>query len=93
MAQEINLPIKLQIENLQSILKEMQGKLGNLKIGSSGYERLSKVIGDIEKRIQNLQVAASRPFIDIKQFNGVEKEITAIGDDLTKIGIEARKIK
>jgi hypothetical protein len=29
----------------------MQGKLSNLKVGSAGYEKLSKVIKDIENHI------------------------------------------
>jgi hypothetical protein len=36
---------------------------------------------------------SSRSFIDIKQFNDVDKELDKIGDDLIKLGIEAGKIK
>ena len=93
MANEITLPVKLQLDNLQSIAKDMRSQLGNLKIGSTGYEKLSKVIADIEKRIENLQVLSSRPFVDVKQFNELQKEILHAKDDLTKLSLEAGKIK
>ena len=93
MAQEITLPVKLQIENLQNITKEMRSQLGTLKVDSSGYKKLESVIMDIEKRIQQLQVISSRPFVDTKQFTAVSKEIIGIQDDLTKVRIEAGKVK
>ena len=93
MANEIQLPVKLYIENLQNIVKDMRGQLGNLKVDSAGYKRLLNVINDIEKRIQAVQVQSSRPFIDMKQFNDMEKEVRRIEDDFTKLGIEAGKIK
>lgn len=93
MAQEVIVPVKVQLENLQNIAKEMHTQLGTLQINSSGYKKLENVIINIEKRIQQLQVISSRPFIDTKQFTAVSKEIIGIQDDLTKIRIEAGKVK
>ena len=93
MAQEITLPVKLQLDNLQSIAKDMRSQLGNLKVNSTGYNKLEKVIDNIEKRIQEIQVIASRPMMDEKQFTAIEKNISNIYDDFTKLGMEARNIK
>ena len=93
MAQEITLPVKLQLENLQSIVKDMRSQLGNLKVDSSGYKKLEGVINGIEKKIQDIYVVASRPIMNEKQFAGIEKDISNIYDGLTKLGIEAGKIK
>ena len=93
MAQEITLPVKLQLENLQSIVKDMRSQLGNLKVDSSGYKKLEGVINGIEKKIQDMQVIASRPIMNEKQFTDIEKDISHIYDDFTKLSIEAGKIK
>lgn len=93
MAQEVIVPVKVQLENLQNIAKDMRAQLGTLKVDSSGYKKLENVIIDIEKRIQSLQVMSARPFINGKQFNDANKEIIHIQDDLSKIRIEANKIK
>ena len=93
MANEITLPVKLQLDNLQSIMKEMRSQLGTLKVDSSGYKKLEGVINGIEKRIQDIQVIASRPIMDGKQFVAIEKDVAHIYDDITKLGIEAGRIK
>ena len=93
MAQEITLPVKLQLDNLQSIVKEMRSQLGNLKVDSTGYKKLENVINGIEKKIQDIQVIASRPIMNEKQFSTIEKDISHIYDDVTKLGIEAGRIK
>ena len=93
MAQEITLPVKLQLANLQSIIKDMRSQLGTLKVDSSGYKKLEGVINGVEKRIQDIQVIASRPIMDGKQFISIEKDVSRIYDDITKLGIEASKIK
>ena len=93
MATEINVPIKLQIANLQDIVKSMRGELSTLHVDSTSYKKLSGVITDIERRIASLQVKAQHPFINVKQFADAEKEVNAIGDDLYKLQIEAGKIK
>ena len=93
MANEITLPVKLQLDNLQSIMKEMRSQLGTLKVDSSGYKKLEGVINGIEKRIQDIQVIASRPLMDGKQFVAIEKDVSHIYDDITKLGIEAGRIK
>ena len=93
MAQEITLPVKLQLENLQQITKDMRSQLSTLQVNSSGYKKLEGIINNIEKRIQDIQVIASRPIMDGKQFVSIEKDISHIYDDITKLGIEAGHIK
>lgn len=93
MAQEITLPVKLQLENLQSIVKDMRSQLGNLKVDSSGYKRLGSIVDGIEKKVKDIQVIASRPIMNEKQFSAVEKDIAAIYDNITRLGMEAGKIK
>jgi hypothetical protein len=40
-----------------------------------------------------MQIAASRPFVNEKQFSDMEKSVSRIYDDITKLGIEAGRIK
>ena len=93
MAQEITLPIKVQIENLQSVMKDMRSQLSTLKVDSSSYKKLSAAIIDAEKRIEQLQVQSARPFINVKQFSDVDKNLIKIEDDITKMRLEAGQIK
>ena len=77
---EINLPIKLSIQNLQQIVQEMQSKLSNLKVGSIGFKMMQNDIRKLKAEIDRLQGQASKPFISERQFDSASRSVEKIED-------------
>ena len=93
MATEINVPVKLQIQNLQSLVGELEKKLGNLKVGSSGFKNIQSLINSIRGEIDKLQVQTSKPFMDASQFTKAEHSVERLEDQIEKVGISISRIK
>ena len=90
---EINLPIKLSIQNLQQIVQEMQSKLGNLKVGSSGFKMMQNDIRKLQAEIDRLQGQASKPFISERQFDSASRSVEKIEDRINQLQIDMSRLK
>ena len=90
---EISIPVKLQIQNLQSIVSELQGKLANLKVGSTGFKSMQSLISSISNEIDRLQVQTSKPFMNAGQFTAAERSVEKLEDQFERIGIAINRIK
>ena len=90
---EISVPVKLQIQNLQSLMSELQGKLSNLKVGSTGFKNLQSVISAIGSEIDRLQIQTSKPFMSEAQFKTAERSVEKLEDQIEKLGLSVSRIK
>ena len=90
---EISVPVKLQIQNLQSLMSDLQGKLSNLKVGSTGFKNLQSVISAIGNEIDRLQVQTSKPFMSEAQFKTAERSVEKLEDQIEKLGLSVSRIK
>lgn len=90
---EISVPVKLQIQNLQSLMSELQGKLSNLKIGSTGFKNLQSVISAIGSEIDRLQIQTSKPFMSEAQFKTAERSVEKLEDQIEKLSLSVGRIK
>ena len=90
---EISLPVKLQIQNLQSLISELQGKLGNLKVGSTGFRNIQTIISAITNEIDRLQAQTAKPFINAGQFTTAERSVEKLEDQIERVRISVSRIK
>lgn len=90
---EISVPVKLQIQNLQSLVNELQNKLGNLKVGSTGFKAIQNTIASIRGEIDKLSIQTAKPFIDASQFTKAERAVEKLEDDIEKVGLVMSRLK
>ena len=89
----IQVPVSLQIQNLQSLVTELQNKLSNLKVGSTGFKNVQNLITGIKNEIDKLQVQTSKPFINESQFTKAENSVDKLEDELKRVEITLSRIK
>ena len=90
---EINVPVKLQIQNLQSLVTELQNKLGNLKVGSTGFKAIQNTISAIRGEIDKLSIQTAKPFIDAGQFTRAEHSVEKLEDEIEKVSLVMSRLK
>lgn len=90
---EIQVPVKLQIQNLQSLVTELQNKLSNLKVGSTGFKNIQNIIQSIRGEIDKLSVQTAKPFVDASQFTKAERSVDKLEDQITKVSIAISRLK
>ena len=90
---EITVPVKLQIQNLQSLVNDLQSKLGNLKVGSSGFKAIQNTITAIRGEIDKLSIQTGKPFIDASQFSKAERSVEKLEDDIEKVSLVMSRLK
>ena len=93
MATEINIPVKLQIQNLQSLVGDLEKRLSNLKVGSTGFKTIQSLINSIRGEIDKLQVQTSKPFMDAGQFTKAEHSVERLEDQIDKVSLSLSRIK
>ena len=91
--QGINIPVTLQIQNLQSLVGDLQKQLGNLKVGSSGFRAVQSTIESIRKEIDKLSVQTAKPFMDASQFTKAERSVDSLEDKLNAMALSISKVK
>ena len=47
-------PIELEVSNLSQIIEEIRSKMGNMKVGSSGFNELEKILRRLEGEVDRL---------------------------------------
>ena len=87
----VDVGVRLQV--LQSSLREMEGLLKNLKPDVSAFSSLQKIIADVKKEIERVQVQTSKPFISAKQFTQAEKSLDKIEESLIKADLRIKNLK
>lgn len=93
MAQGIQVPVSLYVENLQKVVSDLRSQLGNLKVGSSDFKQLEGIIKRIENEMDKLQARASKPFVTESQFSAANKSVDKIEEELGRIQSAASRIK
>ncbi len=93
MEQSISVPVRLQVENLQSIINELQAKLSTLKVGSKGFKEVQSIITSMQRDMDKLQVATSKPFVSQGQFVSAERSVGKLEDELERVQITMSRIK
>ena len=91
--QGINIPVTLQIQNLQSLIGNLQKQLGNLKVGSAGFKAVQSTIESIRKEIDKLSVQTAKPFMDASQFTKAERSVDTLEDKLNAMTLTISKVK
>ena len=91
--QSMRFPIELEVSNLQAIIEEIRSRMGSMKVGTTGFNELEKVLKRLEGEVDKLQSSASKPIISSKQFTEAERSIEKIDDSLSKLQIAANRIK
>ena len=89
----INVPITLQIQNLQSLVGDLQKQLSNLKVGSAGFNNVQKIITSIRSEIDRLSVQTAKPFINASQFTKAENSVDKLEDKINEVTLSIQKIK
>ena len=90
---ELQIPIKLQIENLQSLIGDLQSKLSNLKVGSAGFKSLQNLIKSMKNELDKLQIQGSKPFVDASQFTRAEHSVDKLEEQLQKAEMTLGRLK
>ena len=93
MATEISIPVKLQIQNLQSLVTELQSKLSNLKVGSSGFKTIQNIISTIRGEIDKLSIQTAKPFVDAGQFTKAEHSVDKLEESIEKVQLAMSRLK
>ena len=91
--QELQVPINLRINNLQTIINELQSQLSNLKVGSKGFKDVENVLAHVRAEMDKLAVQTSKPFVNQRQFVTAERSIEKIEDGLSQAQITMSRIK
>ena len=89
----IQVPVSLYIQNLQSLVSELQSKLGNLKVGSTGFKNIQNIIHTIKSEIDKLQIQTEKPFINANQFTKAEGSVDKLEDELERVRMTMDRIK
>ena len=91
--QGIVIPIQAEITNLQKVINELQSKLSNLKVGSSGFKAMDSALRTAQRELDKLYKLASRPIIEAKSFNVAENSISKLESELEGMALNVNRIK
>ena len=90
MADAVRVPVELEV--LQSSVKQVESILDNLQPHTSSWNELSKILSSMRKEADNLGIALSRPFTSQTQFNAAQKSINKINEALDKVKLASKGI-
>ena len=93
MANEVSIPVKLQLSNLQQIITDLQRNLGNLKVGSNGFKIMQSDLNKLQQEVDKLQNQTAKPFVNAHQFDNATKSVDKIEDRLNQLKINMSRIK
>lgn len=95
MANGIKIPVELEMSNISSQISSLRQMLKGVKIDTSSYKQLNKMLQDLEKTFGGLQVESKKVFSSQTEINHFQRGLSNLGaqaevfqDVLSKVSLK-----
>lgn len=93
MANAVSIPVKLQLEDLRSIISQIQNSLKGVKVDSSAFSKITKELEKASSLLLSVETQTSKAFTSQNQFVRTEKEINSIEEALQRAKLQLKGLK
>ena len=92
MAESITLDIRAKIAGYEESIKQMKRALDQVDPGSAIGKKLTKALGDVEKKFSNLSKNLLPEISNSNQLQKLMGDVNALGDAIQDLGLQAQSI-
>lgn len=90
---EVIIDVGVRLQVMQNTLNDLKKQLGNIEIGTPKHNQLSKIIQQLERDWEKLQIQTSKGFSSQQQFNQTSKTLDKMEESIARVKLAMDGVK
>ena len=91
--QAVRVPIELELKNMQGAINTLKNALSNVSKNSGISTEINKDLDRVQKKFNELQAIAGRPFTKVSDLNSFQNQLLKLGDSVNIISDKFKGIQ